>query len=261
MKTILKVISLALFAASGLFATAASAGQAWDGGYLGLNIGGTFPKAHTTTSTIFSPVGYFATTSVPAIAAAGNQHSSASSLSGGIEGGWNWRDDNWVYGLEGDATVMGATAASSGTRVYPCCSPTNFTVSSTVKQNWMISVRPRIGWVFGGDDELVYVTGGWAVTEEKAAFLFTDTFATAHEAAAKNTTRGGWTLGAGAAYPFGGGWSVKAEYLYSEFGTSTIHGGTLTAFTPPISFPANVFTHTVSLRDNMVRIGIDYQFD
>jgi len=261
MKAILKMIALALFAASGLFASAASAKTAWDGGYLGLNIGGTFPKAHTTTSTIFSPTGYFASSSVPAIAAAGNQHSSASSLSGGFEGGWNWREDNWVIGLEGDATVMGTTATSSGTRTYPCCAPTNFTVSSAVSQNWMFSVRPKIGWVMGGDDELVYVTGGWAVTEAKANFLFTDTFATAHEAASRTTTRGGFTIGAGAAYPFGDGWSVKAEYLYSEFGTSTFTGGTLTAFTPPIAFPTNVFTHTVSLRDNMVRIGIDYQFD
>src|SRR5215475_4555781 len=102
MKAIVKTIALALFAASGLFATAASAGPAWDGGYFGLNIGGTFPKAHTTTTTVFSPTGYFASTSVPAIAAAGNQKSSDVSLSGGIEGGWNWRDGNWVIGLEGD---------------------------------------------------------------------------------------------------------------------------------------------------------------
>ncbi len=259
MKAILR--ALALFAACGLFATTASAEEAWSGLYLGANLGATFPKAHTTTSTVFSPVGYFATTSVPAIAAAGNQHSSSSSLSGGIEGGWNWREDSWVIGLEGDATVMGATATSSGTRIYPCCAPTNFTVSSAVSQNWMLSVRPKIGWVLGSDDELVYVTGGWAVTEAKASFLFTDTFATAHEAATKNTTRGGFTIGAGAAYPIGDGWSVKAEYLYSDFGTSTLAGGTLTAFTPSISFPASVFTHTFSLRDNMVRIGVDYQFD
>jgi len=161
MKMISRVISVALFAACGLFATAASAGPAWDGGYLGLNIGGTFPKAHTTTTTVFSPTGYFATSSVPAIAAAGNQKSSSASLSGGIEGGWNWREDNWVIGLEGDGTVMGATAASFGTRTYPCCAPTSFTVGSTVKQNWMISVRPRIGWVLGPQDEMVYVTGGW----------------------------------------------------------------------------------------------------
>ncbi len=115
--------------------------------------------------------------------------------------------------------------------------------------------------MLGADNELVYVTGGWAVTEEKASFLFTDTFATAHEAAARTSTRGGFTIGAGAAYPFGDGWSVKAEFLYSEFGTDTFIGGTLTAFTPPISYPSNDFTHTVSLRDNMVRVGIDYQFD
>ena len=261
MKTIFRAILLALFAASGLFATAASAGTAWDGGYLGLNIGGTFPKAHTTTSTVFNPAAYFASSSVPAIAAVGNQHSSTSSLSGGIEGGWNWREGgNWVIGLEGDVTAMGATATSSGSRTYPCCAPTNFTVSSAVSQNWMISVRPKIGWVLGSADEMVYVTGGWAVTEAKGSFLFTDTFATAHEAASRTTTRGGFTVGAGAAAPIGGGWSVKAEYLYSEFGTATFTGGTLTAFTPPIPF-ANVFTHTMSLRDNMVRIGIDYQFD
>jgi outer membrane immunogenic protein len=261
MKTIVRVISLALFAASGLFATAASAGPAWDGGYLGLNIGGTFAQSSSVTHTVFSPIGYFASSSVPAIDAVGNQHASEASLSGGVEGGWNWRDDNWVVGLELDATIMGETATSSGSHTYPCCAPTAFNITSTIKQNWMLTARPRVGYVLGADDELVYITGGGGVTEEKVGFVFTDTFANAHDAGFRTTQRAGWVLGAGVAYPFGGGWSAKAEYLHTEFGNANDPGGTLTAFTPPISFPSNVFVHTASLHENIVRIGLDYQFD
>ena len=40
----------------------------------------------------------------------------------------------------------------------------------------------------------------------------------------------GWTIGAGAEIPVWGQWSVKAEYLYVDFGTVT------DSFTSPLDF-------------------------
>src|SRR5215472_7639891 len=45
----------------------------WNGFYAGIYIGVGFGHARAQTSTVFSPTGYFASSSVPAIAAVGNQ--------------------------------------------------------------------------------------------------------------------------------------------------------------------------------------------
>jgi len=34
----------------------------------------------------------------------------------------------------------------------------------------------------------------------------------------------------------------------------------LTAFSPPIAFPTNIFTHTADLRTHFVRFGVNWHF-
>ena len=91
----------------------------------------------------------------------------------------------------------------------------------------------------------------------KASYLFTDTFGPARESAAISTTRYGWTAGAGGEYALMNGWSIKAEYLYVDLGRAST---TSTNLVTPTPFPANVFTHTVDLRSNIGRVGINYKF-
>jgi outer membrane immunogenic protein len=52
---------------------------------------------------------------------------------------------------------------------------------------------------------------------------------------------------------------VKAEYLHVDFGSIPTTSTNLTAFTPPIAFPTNVFTHSVHLTDDIVRLGLNYR--
>ena len=56
-----------------LKAPAYSPAYNWTGWYIGLNAGGAWGRFNAATTTIFSPTGYFAQSSVPAIAAAGAQ--------------------------------------------------------------------------------------------------------------------------------------------------------------------------------------------
>jgi hypothetical protein len=56
-------------------------------------------------------------------------------------------------------------------------------------------------------------------------------------------TQGPPEAGVGGEYALMNGWSVKAEYLYVDLGRVSTTSANLTAFTPPIAFPANVFTH------------------
>lgn len=231
----------------------------WTGFYVGVNAGGAWGSSDPTTTTIFSPTGYFATTSPGAIAIAGAQRINSSGFTGGLTAGYNWQASNFVFGLESDFNYFGLKGSSTGTGIYPCCAPTAFTVKSSVSTDWLITVRPRVG-VLVSPGLLLYGTGGLAVGNVKGSFVFTDTFATAAESAAISATRVGWTAGAGGEYALMNGWSLKGEYLYVDLGRATTTSTNLTAFVPPIPFPTNVFTHSVNLRSNIVRVGLNYKF-
>lgn len=234
------------------------AAYSWAGWYIGGNVGGAWGHSSAQTSTIFSPTGYFATTSPGAIAAAGSRSIDPSGATAGAQLGYNWQFGATVFGFETDFGYFGNRRSSIGNGIYPCCAPTGFTVSSAVKTDWLFTARPRLG--FTADNWLFYVTGGLAVTELKANFTFTDTFATASESGSVSRTRAGWTAGAGIEWGVAGPWSVKLEYLHLDFGNLSGSSANLTAFTPAIAFPTNVFTHSVDLRSDLVRVGFNYRF-
>jgi len=242
------------------FAVAVSAQTDWKGFYAGGNAGDTLGRATADTSTVFSPTGYFATTSVTAITAAGRQQLRPNGFTGGGQVGYNGQSGNWVYGVEGDFGAMHLRSSQSTTAVYPCCSPTTFTVTQSIKTNWLLTARPRFGYTSG--HALFYATGGLAVTKLNYQEVFTDTFATAHENGGSNKSKSGWTGGGGVEYqlPSNKHWSVKGEYLYADFGRVTNTSTNLTATTPPGSFPANVFTHSAKLHAHILRGGINYRW-
>ena len=231
----------------------------WTGFYVGGNVGGQWGSADPSTSTVFSPTGYFATSSVPAIGTVGAQNVSSSSVTGGFTAGYNWQVSRVVLGLEGDINYFGFKGSATGTALYPCCAPTNFTVSSSVSSDWLATIRGRIG-LLATPNWLLYATGGAAIADVKANFNFTDTFASATESAAIRDTRVGWTAGVGTEYAVGNGWSFKAEYLHVDLGRSMVTSTNLAAFVPAIAFPSNVYTHSVDIRSDIVRLGLNYKF-
>jgi outer membrane immunogenic protein len=96
----------------------------WSGFYVGGNLGGAWGDFDANTTTVFSPIGYFATTSPPAINAVGAQHIHASGFTGGGQAGYNWQAGSIVYGIEVDIDHLGLKGSTSATGVYPCCAPT-----------------------------------------------------------------------------------------------------------------------------------------
>ena len=80
---------------------------------------------------------------------------------------------NLVYGIE-----VGYASLSPGwdcdqwrARMLPL--PDSFTFTTSINSNWLFTARPRIGFV--SDNWLFYVTGGLAVTDLSATFLWGDT--------------------------------------------------------------------------------------
>lgn len=246
-----------------VFVAAASAQSShtnWKGFYIGGNAGGHSSTSDAQTSTVFSPTGYFATTSVPAIATYGNQKPDAHGFTGGGQFGFNLQKDRFVAGFEADFGALLLRDTQSNGRTYPCCAPTAFNVTQSVKTDWLFTARPRIGVTAG--HFLLYATGGLALTNFNYQAVFTDTFATAHENGGVSGSKTGWTAGGGIEYqlPDHSHWSMRLEYLYANFGRVTTTSTNLTAFTPPVSFPDNVFTHSAHLQSHIARFGVNYRF-
>jgi outer membrane immunogenic protein len=236
----------------------AKAADDFKGFYVGANVGGAFGRFNVDTSPIFSPTGYFASTSTPAITAASAQKIEPNGFTAGGQAGYNWQWDSVVFGLEWDFGKMDLSGSATATQTYPCCAPTAFTVNQTAETSWVMTGRPRLGVAFG--HALFYGTAGVAVTNVKYTALFTDTFATAHESASLEDKRTGWIVGAGGEFKLSHHWSLKGEYLYAGFGSSSVTSTNLTAFTPPIAFPTNIFTHTVALHARIARAGVNFRF-
>ncbi len=230
----------------------------WTGFYAGANAGYAAGNGDANTSTVYSSTGYFSTTSVPAIAATGSQKLSKGGFTGGAQAGYNWQAGSMLYGAELDIGGMDLVEARKATGTYPCCSPATFTIRQQRKTNWLVTARPRLGWLSG--DFLLYGTGGVAVTQIAYKGKFTDTYASALETGNFDSTKAGWTVGAGVEAQAYDQWTVKVEYLYADFGTTSTTSTNLTAYSPPAAYPMNAFTHTLSLNANIVRMGANYHF-
>jgi outer membrane immunogenic protein len=242
-----------------IFVVAASAQTDWNGFYAGGNIGGALGRSTANTSTVFSAGEYFFPDSVPAIESAGRQKLSANSFTGGLEAGINAQSGSIVFGGELDYESLRMSDSASTTVPYPCCAGTSFTVDQSFKTNWLVTARPRIGFTIG--PSLLYATGGLAVTKVDYHAQFSDTGGGASEDAFVNKAKYGWVGGFGIAFPGPSEhFSVKAEYLYTDFGRLTMTSSNLTAFTPPVAFPANEFTHSMALHAHVIRAGIDYRW-
>lgn len=226
------------------------------GFYIGAHLGGVHGSANARTSTIFDPTGYFALSSPPAVNAAGNQELGSKGVNAGGTFGYNWQPNRWVFGGEVDfGELHTSSKVSTGPVIYPCCG-TTFTISQKVRTSWMVTARPRVGYTWG--KWLVYATGGLAIVQADYTGNFTDTDSAAHENAAFNDALFGWTAGAGFERQVHRHWNVKGEYLYAQFGDSSVKSTNLTTSVGP--FPVNVFTHTTDFNTHIIRGGLNYRF-
>jgi outer membrane immunogenic protein len=264
MKKVLVIAAIVMMLPVAVLAQAAAQNKndatKWTGFYAGINVGGAFGSSNAQTATVYSSSGYFANTSVPAIAITGNQNFNPVGVIGGGQFGYNRQvAPRWVLGVEADYDAFKISASATGTTVYPCCSPSTFTILQKVSTDWMATVRPRVGYT-AGKRSLLFISGGAAETKINYSSLFTDNYANANESATASVLRTGWIAGGGGEYSLNKHWSARAEYLYANFGSVKNAGNVLSAFSTPISYPANPFTHTATLTGNIARVAVNYRF-
>jgi outer membrane immunogenic protein len=201
----------------------------WSGFYLGLEGGG----------------GFGSTTHANELFPGANSGGSAN-LRGGLVGGtygYNWQFGHVVAGLEGDASWSGIRDTFTSVNGLATFCPSAFPCYTNLE--WLGTDRARLG--YAQDGILIYATGGVAygdvlATIKNAGFAGIDS---------EQRFRVGYTVGAGVEAMIAPRWSVKLEYLYTDFGS---HIG-YTAFPPPPVQPEDVY-----LNSNIVRAGLDYHF-
>jgi opacity protein-like surface antigen len=235
----------------------------WSGFYAGAVAGAAWGQYNPRTATVSD--GYLDAADAAAVTAAGTQSIKTNGFVTGIEGGYNFQIGRWLLGLEADLEAVHLLGqANSGAVSYPGAAPLGaappggpvFTVLSSARSDWLLTARPRLGFV-ASNNWLFYATGGLAVTRLHTDISFDDNIF-AEEAGQVDTTKVGYAVGGGVEAPLTNRLSVKADYLHVGFGNTA---GASTANNLLPIFPAQAFTHSSDLKADMVRVGLNYHFD
>jgi outer membrane immunogenic protein len=251
----------------------------WTGLYGGVNIGYSFGNSDNE----YGSLGYLA---APAGigGAAWTLPSNINGVTGGGQAGYNYQFNPWlVIGIEADiqasdahsqvnGAAAGATALPGPNALVGGLSHSAF-VNSTKSVDWFGTVRGRIGLTLPSYPNLmVYGTGGFAYGQVVNSFGVNDVFMTAAgptgvvigPRGSYDNTNTGWTAGGGIEWtplPFTAfsAFSVKVEYLYTDLGSTTVSGTSLTAF--PAGGAVFGYSHTSPTRFSTVRAGLNWHFN
>jgi outer membrane immunogenic protein len=263
----------------------------WAGFYIGGNVGyswgraatdfnetGTATSVETATTNSLAPLplpgnGTVFTTTATAF---GSAASNMNGWLGGVQAGYNWQAEQWVFGLEGDIQATGQKDDPVFCSV-PGCPPGSAIGTSTTKLPWFATFRGRVGHTWdvgpGRTPVLLYLTGGLAVGEVDATYTG-GVVGGPMGAINVNLTKAGRTVGAGGEGRLGqSNWTLKLEYLYMDFGSvSGAAGGTgapvITPFGINNADQIHFLTTTTTIAgvasthvtDQILRVGLNYKF-
>ncbi|MBV9754241.1 MAG: porin family protein [Hyphomicrobiales bacterium] len=262
----------------------------WTGFYVGLNAG--YAWTNNNRNNLFGfpfvgavPVGG----AVVPVSSSGN--SNRGGFLGGVQAGYNYQfgiGSGFVIGAEADIdwadinrhNNSGVVFGSFTLPQFPgtIFTPSGVTTTHNNNNQYLGTVRLRAGYAF--DRILLYATGGLAYggvtnsnntfgspiiattaagsvipTTGVVALTPTQTVIGSGITSHSSSTKAGWTIGGGVEYAFTPNWTVKAEYLYENFGHVRNAPG---FFLPGVANAFNSSNRTIDV--NVVRVGLNYKF-
>jgi len=237
----------------------------WTGCYVGFYGGYAVGQsrhespANAPVSSTFLPLGaVVAAGEAPVGAAAGagiTDKFDMSGFVGGGTGGCQWQAGVWVFGIEAD----GGPTNKDGQHLD--APPFNPDFVSQTTERWTATARLRLGYAV--DKWLLYVTGGaaWAGVEATTWFGgLTGTNIIDNTAGVPaihdKRTMFGYAVGAGTEYALTYGWSIKSEYIFTQYRDKDFFNPP-DSFTPPIT--TFVTPHRVSLYNHTFKWGLNYK--
>ena len=176
----------------------------------------------------------------------GASASTSGSGNGGIAGGqlgFNWQINQLVLGVEGDMQWSGQSTTTNTPSCFGFC-----TITETAGINWFGTARARAGVAF--DRVLLYGTGGVACANWNDSVSASGLGVTANLVSLSATSIG-WTAGAGIEVGITPYLSARVEYLFMDFSNVSASA--------PVNFFGGTATETVTIKDNVVRAGINFR--
>jgi outer membrane immunogenic protein len=173
----------------------------------------------------------------------------------GVTFGGNWQMGHYVLGFESDldwADIKGSLNSAALCSVAGLGNPTCFTKIKSFSTERMRAGYDIDGW-------LLFVTGGAAFGRVQAGqnpcgFVAPNPgLGIGGGNSCGERWRAGWVAGGGIEKMFLPHWSAKIEYLHFDLGNSLNY--------TPTALPAGANAVKVLERGDMVRVGINYQFD
>jgi opacity protein-like surface antigen len=221
----------------------------WSGFYGGAHVGGAWTDFNTRdldSYWFFTPSN---TTALPYIPGVLRTDQSRSGVFGGGTIGYNAQRGGVVFGIEADFGDMDL----NGNKLLSNPYKTSFTETARahISTGFYGDVTGRVGWAWG--PWLLYGKGGLAVLEATTNVSDRNTDFVGFGSA--DSTHVGWTAGGGVEYLWNPAWSVKVEYQFFDFGTSS---STLFTTSPVDGtvFSIGRFDHDLDI--NTVKVGINY---
>lgn len=213
----------------------------WAGGYLGATVG--VARLNATATPVDPSYGYYG----PCTNYYTGPTSCTTSDTGfaaGVNAGYDWQSRNFVYGVVADWTWTDLKHDLAGTNMG-----SGYGGTFHADVDWLASFRGRAGLAV--DDTMVYLTGGVALAEIKSSLITNGTAnsQTVPNYGALSGVKVGWVAGAGIEHKFDPHWSIKAEFLYYDFGRSTASNSAGENYTTE-------FNHEVMLG----QVGLGYHF-
>jgi outer membrane immunogenic protein len=228
------------------FPVAAPLAPLWSGLYGGAHVGGAWADLKTTDLDTY----WFDATSATQPKLTTKQ--TPSGVFGGGTIGYNMQRGGVVFGIEADFGAMDLNGNRRITNPDAVLVPGNETAFAHISTGFYGDLTGRLGWAWG--PWLFYGKGGFAVLEAKTFVNELDP--NEHRGdPAFDDTRIGWTAGGGFEYLWNPAWSVKVEYQFFDFGTSSS-----SLFARPDGAGANEHTYSFNhdLEINTVKVGLNY---
>lgn len=250
----------------------------WTGLYGGVNIGYGFGASSSETGGLGYltgvPVGVDPPVNVVPLGSAWTTGQNLQGVLGGGQLGYNYQFNPWLV-LGAEADIQAADIGSHGNAVVgivDAVGPHVQSVNSTKKVDWFGTVRGRVGFTLPSMPNLmVYGTGGFAYGQVVHNVGFADNFIGTTISSVGHgyydNTKVGWAAGGGlewspSMFPT---WSLKAEYLYVDLGSTRANSVPLNGGVPSIGLgvttPLFAGTQSSPTRFHTVRAGINWHFD
>jgi outer membrane immunogenic protein len=227
--------------------------RTWDGLYLGANLGGAWSD-NTDRVVGANDDGKFGWEFPGEI---NSPRLNGATVLGGVQAGYNWQvAPQWVAGVEADIQAGGQTIRGRA----PGTDDMSRVMTANLTMHAFGTVRARLGFL-ATPDVLLYATGGLAwgdvnlstgLTRPSPGLTGCENHNNNCQSGSVNDARVGWTVGGGGEWKVSGPWSLKAEYLYYDLGT--------TSHLMTDSFWPSTFRASLPLRGNLVRLGVNYRF-